>query len=247
MGAALAAALAAAGHEVSWAPDGRSPETARRAREAGLRDAGRLGELLAGSDVVFSVCPPHAALDVAAAVARHRYGGVYVDANAIAPSTASTVAARVRRGGASYVDGAVVGPPPEAGQGPRLYLSGAGAEQIAALFAATAVEARVLAGDPRSASALKISYAAWTKGSAALLLAAEAAARRAGVGAALAAEWSAMPGLQERLRAAHRDAATKGWRWVGEMEEAARAFAELGLPAGFHTAAAEILADGEQA
>jgi 3-hydroxyisobutyrate dehydrogenase-like beta-hydroxyacid dehydrogenase len=247
MGAALAAVLVRSGHEVSWVSAGRSEDSARRAREAGLADAGELGELLERSEVVLSVCPPAAALDVAAEVARHGYRGVYVDANAVAPSTALAVAARVRGGDASYVDGGIVGPPPGPHDGPRLYLSGSGSERIADLFAGTTVDARVLAGGPQSASALKTAYAAWTKGSAALLLAAEAAARRAGVGTALAAEWSSMPGVCERLRAAHRDAATKGWRWVGEMEEGARAFADLGLPAGFHAASAEVFGEGEQA
>lgn len=247
MGAALAAALVGAGHDVCWASRGRSEDSARRAGEAGLRDAGGLGELLDRSDLVLSVCPPAAALDLAAAVARHGFGGLYVDANAIAPSTALAVAARARRGGASYVDGGIVGPPPGDRGGPRLYLSGAEAERVAALFAGTAIDARVLTGNPHSASALKTAYAAWAKGSAALLLAAEAAARQAGVGGALAAEWSSMPGVGERLRAAHRDAATKGWRWVGEMEEGARAFADLGLPAGFHTASAEVFAEAERA
>ena len=35
-----------------------------------------------------------------------------------------------------------------------------------------------------------------------------------------------------------RSAAGKGWRWVGEMEEIAAAFAADGLPPGFHEAAA---------
>jgi hypothetical protein len=32
----------------------------------------------------------------------------------------------------------------------------------------------------------------------------------------------------------------KAWRWVGEMEEIANAFADEDLPPGFHEAAAEI-------
>jgi hypothetical protein len=33
---------------------------------------------------------------------------------------------------------------------------------------------------------------------------------------------------------------TKGWRWVGEMEEIAHTMADAGLPDGFHQAAAEV-------
>ncbi len=56
-----------------------------------------------------SICPPHAALDVARAVSG--FEGTYVDANAISPATARKVAAVIERGGASYVDGGIIGAP----------------------------------------------------------------------------------------------------------------------------------------
>jgi hypothetical protein len=91
-----------------------------------------------------------------------------------------------------------------------------------------------------------MAYAAWTKGSAALLLAALAAAERLGVEAPLRAEWEhSLPDLPARAERARADATEKGWRWVGEMEEIARTFADAGLPAGFHQAAGEVFAAGE--
>ena len=50
-------------------------------------------------------------------------------------------------------------------------------------------EAVVLGEDPTAASALKMAYAAWTKGTAALLLAVEAVAMASGVEDQLFAEW----------------------------------------------------------
>jgi 3-hydroxyisobutyrate dehydrogenase-like beta-hydroxyacid dehydrogenase len=227
MGAAVGTALDGAW----WASAGRSAATAERARAAGLRDAGTVAELLARCDVVLSICPPHAALAVAEECAG--FGGLYVDANAIAPATAARVAGTVAR----YVDGGIIGAP----SAPRLYLSGAGAEDVAERFAGTAVEARVLAGPPFAASALKMAYAAWTKGSAALLLTALEAARRLGVEAALIAEWEhSQPDLAARAARARESAAAKGWRWVGEMEEIARTFAAAGLPDGFHRGAGQV-------
>ena len=86
-----------------------------------------------------------------------------------------------------------------------------------------------------------MAYASWTKGSAALLLAARALARAEGVEDALLAEWGiSQPGLTERSARAAGSAAAKGWRWVAEMEEIAAAMAAAGLPDGFHLAAAEI-------
>nr|WP_255359875.1 DUF1932 domain-containing protein [Nocardia sp. BMG111209] len=91
------------------------------------------------------------------------------------------------------------------------------------------------------ASALKISYAAWTKGSQALLLGVRELARAAQVEDVLLAEWElSQPDLAGRSARAAAAADAKGWRWIGEMEEIATTFAAHELPAGFHRAAAEI-------
>jgi 3-hydroxyisobutyrate dehydrogenase-like beta-hydroxyacid dehydrogenase len=239
MGAALAARLRERGHDVAWAGEGRSAATRARADAAGLRDAGGLDALAAGCAVVVSVCPPHAALDVARAVGG--YGGVFVDANAVAPATTAAIGRIVEDGGARFVDGGIVGPPPERAGTTRLYLSGAAAAEVAALFDGTVVEAPVLGPDPGIASALKMAYAAWTKGSAAMLLAIRAAARDAGVEDALLAEWErSQPDVPGRLAGAADSAERKGWRWVGEMEEIAATLAAAGQPDGFHRAAAEV-------
>jgi len=235
MGAAVGRALRDSGVEVLWASDGRSPTTAERATAAGLEDVGEAEALLGRADVVISVCPPHAALDVAAAATQ--FPGIYVDANAVSPDTARTIASSVTR----FVDGGIIGPPPRDPGTTRLYLSGAEGNAVAELFSGSVLEARVLAADAGSASALKMAYAAWTKGSAALLLASLAAAEANGVGDALLAEWRAsIPEAEARLGSASRSALTKGWRWIGEMEEIAHTFAAADLPPGFHEAAAEI-------
>ena len=141
---------------------------------------------------------------------------------------------------AGYVDGGIVGPPPLAPGNTRLYLSGPRAEEIRALFGGTEVDARVVP-PPGTASAVKVAYASWTKGSAALLLAARALARAEGVESVLLEEWGiSQPGLEKRWDGADGAAKAKGWRWVGEMEEIAAAMAAAGLPEGFHQAAAEI-------
>src|SRR5947199_4034271 len=62
--------------------------------------------LFRSSQLVLSICPPHAALDVARAVAP--FGGLYVDANAVSPARATEIAAMQP----AYVDGGIVGGPP---------------------------------------------------------------------------------------------------------------------------------------
>ena len=243
MGAAVGQCLAGAGYRVLWASEGRSAATGERAAAAGLERCG-LAEITARSDVIVSVCPPASALDVARQVSG--FGGLYLDANAISPATAGEVAAIVTAGGASYVDGGIIGTPPVTPGFIRLYLSGDRAGEVRALFAGTAVDARLVA-PPGTASAVKMAYASWTKGSAALLLTARALARAEGVESALLEEWGiSQPGLERRSAAANESAAAKGWRWVGEMEEIAAAMGAAGLPEGFHRAAAEVYSGFQQ-
>jgi 3-hydroxyisobutyrate dehydrogenase-like beta-hydroxyacid dehydrogenase len=237
MGAAVGRCLAGAGHTVLWVPEGRSAATRERAAAAGLDGCG-WAEMAARSDVIVSVCPPASALEVARQVSG--FGGLYLDANAISPATAGEVAGIVTAGGAGYVDGGIIGPPPAAPGLTRLYLSGPRAAEIRALFGGTDVDARVMP-PPGTASAVKMAYASWTKGSSALLLAARALARAEGVESVLLEEWGiSQPGLEKRWDGAEGAASAKGWRWVGEMEEIAAAMAAAGLPEGFHQAAAEI-------
>jgi hypothetical protein len=234
MGAAVGGALRERGETVLWASAGRSPETARRAEGAGLEDAGDVAALSGRCEILLSICPPHAAVEVARTAAG--FAGIYVDANAIAPATARTIASLQPR----FVDGGIVGPPPSHPGTTRLYLSGAEAGQVAGLFAGTNVDARVISGEPGAASALMAAYAGWTKGSAALLLTVRELARVEGVEDALLEEWRlSLPELEEQLAGAERSARRKGWRWIGEMEEIARGMAAQDLPAGFHEGAAE--------
>jgi 3-hydroxyisobutyrate dehydrogenase-like beta-hydroxyacid dehydrogenase len=172
------------------------------------------------------------------------FPGLFVDANAISPGTAGQVRTIVERAGASYVDGGIIGLPPAGRPGyTRLYLSGPRAGEVADLFTGTALDARVIDVTPGSvaASAVKMAYAGWTKGTAALILAVRALARAEGVEDALLAEWAlSQPDLAGRSAGAAQSAAAKGWRWTGEMTEIAASMAAAGLPDGFHLAAADI-------
>jgi 3-hydroxyisobutyrate dehydrogenase-like beta-hydroxyacid dehydrogenase len=241
MGAAVGGCLVSVGHTVLWDPAGRSRASTGRALAAELTGVDHLTTLVSRCQVILSICPPHAALDVAGHVAATGYGGVYVDANAISVATAARVASVVEAGGATYADGGIIGPPPEVAGHTRLYLSGPRAAEVSALFARSALDARVAEGQPFAASAVKMAYAAWTKGTSALLLAARALARAEGVERTLLAEWAlSQPALGKQSERSAGAAAAKGWRWVAEMEEIAASMAAAGLPPGFHEAAAAI-------
>lgn len=241
MGATVGAAARAGGAEVYWASAGRSDATLARAEEAGLTDAATLAELARHSSSILSVCPPHGAVAQAKAVMDLGFRGTYVDANAVAPASARKIANLCSTAGAPFVDGGIIGPPAHAAGTTRLYLSGGEAPRVAALFADTNLEAIPIAGGAGAASALKMAYAAYTKGSAALLMAIRALARAEGVDAALLEEWArSQPNLAGRSEASAQMTAPKAWRFVGEMHQIADTFAAAGLPDGFHRAAAEL-------
>ena len=235
MGSAVGAALVETGAEVVWRSAGRGAASRRRADDAGLLEV----DDLEGCDVVLSVCPPGAAVEVARSVAGFR--GVYVDANAVSPATAEAVATAVEAGGATYVDGGIIGPPPREPGTTRLYLSGDRAGEVARLFVDSRLEPVVVEAGRFAASATKMTYAAWTKVSAALLLSVHEAAERLDVDDVLRAEWAvSLPELAERLASAQRSAAAKGWRWEAEMREIAATFAAVGMPSGFGESAADV-------
>ncbi len=223
--------------DVVWASEERSPETHDRASLLGLEDVGSIEEMVRRVEMIVSVCPPSAAEDVAGTIAGTGYDGIYVDGNAISPATSARIAQHFDR----FVDGSLIGPPPTTAGTTRFYLCGDDADVVAEVWAGSDLAPVVIEGPVGAASALKVAYAGWTKGSAALLVTMAAYAREAGVGSTLRDEWDlSIPGLSDRLARTAAGVGPKAWRFTGEMDEIAWALEELDLPAGFHEAAAEI-------
>lgn len=241
MGAAVGATAKAGGSRVVWVGEGRSDATHARADADELEDVAWLNALVNQSDVVLSICPPDAAVAVAEEVAALGFRKIYVDANAVSPATARRVAEIVERSGASYVDGGIIGGPPRRAGTTRLYLSGERARRVATLLGDGPLETIAIEGPATAASALKMAYAGYTKGSTALLIAMHALALHEGVHEALMAEWErSQPELIRRSGDGISSAAAKAWRFVGEMEEIAASLQAAGVPDGFHRAAAEL-------
>jgi 3-hydroxyisobutyrate dehydrogenase-like beta-hydroxyacid dehydrogenase len=234
MGSSVAAACA--GRRV-WASANRSSTTIARAEAAGIDDVGDIGAVVEIADTIVSVCPPDAALAQAQEVAALGFNGIYVDANATSPTTARHVASMFEHA----VDGGIVGPPAHRPGSTRMYLSGSRAAEVARRWDGSALDARVVGDEPGAASALKICYAAWTKGSTAMLLAVLAVATAEGVDADLLREWDiSQPDLLQRADRAAQGSTPKAWRFAGEMDEIAATFQDAGVPSGFHEAAAEV-------
>ena len=241
MGTTIGVAAATSGARLIWVSERRSKASHDRAREARLRDVKTLTNAVNESEIILSVCPPDAALDLARDVAQHRFRGIYVDANAVSRATAQQICEIVTRAGADFVDGGIIGSPVKRPGTTRMYLSGEHAPEIAALFTDSMLDAKTIGTEPGAASALKVAYAAWTKCTDALLLAIRTFAAAEGVDQALLQEWAiSQPDLDRRSQQAAAVATPKAWRYVGEMKEIAGTFEAAGLPAGFHDAAAEL-------
>jgi 3-hydroxyisobutyrate dehydrogenase-like beta-hydroxyacid dehydrogenase len=240
MGASVGAAARSAGTRVLWCSEGRGAATRDRAESAELEERTSLQTLCDESDFVVSVCPP-AHERLAADVAATGFSGVFVDANAVAPDTVRALEVHFDVARVRFVDGGLIGPPAWREGTTRLHLSGEGAAEVAALFAGSSLEAHVVEGGVGAASALKMVFAAQTKGHSALLLAALAAAAAHGVEEALLAEWEkTQPALVGRVQGSAPMLAAKAWRFEGEMLEIAETLRAAGLPPGFHQAAAEL-------
>jgi 3-hydroxyisobutyrate dehydrogenase-like beta-hydroxyacid dehydrogenase len=239
MGISIAVSAQHSGAQVSWVSEGRGAQTRARAERHGLTDAGTVTVLCRQCDIIVSVCPPDAAETVAEAVAACGYAGLYVDANAIAPARAVRIDALMKRAGAEFVDGGIIGGPAWQPGKTWLCLSGPRAENAAAWFSAGPLETQVLGAEIGAASALKMCYAAHAKGMTALLCAVLAAAERLRVREALDWHWARGGGVPDAAERVGRSM-PKAWRYAGEMDEIAATFRSAGVPGEFHDAAAEI-------
>lgn len=246
MGAAVAAQALAAGHEVLWVPEGRSEQTRRRAKEAGVTACDSLDASLKRSDVVLSICPPQAAEEVAAIVAGHAFRGLYVDANAIDPQRMQHIAEQIRPGEA-VLDGAIFGPPPGGRRSARLYLAGDShcADLVENLFRDTCLHIRRASGSIGSASALKMAFASYQKAARTLAGVAHALADAHGVGDQLTAEAQAMASNILSDPAYLPSVAARAWRWAPEMRDIASTLRASGLPADMAEAAVRVMSRWE--
>ncbi len=242
MGAAIAAQILTNGHTVLWCPNGRSPATVHRAQNAGLRPA-PLGELLANSEIILSICPPAVAEEIATEVAGFGYCDIYVEANAISPARMHRIATRFTAAGTTVVDGCIFGPPP-GGQPPaRLYLAGAptAVRQVADLFTGSLAEPIILGADSGLASALKMTFLCFQRTSRTAAALAHALADDHGITQALLAEAARMPRDILTNRDFLPSVAARAWRWSPEMLEVADTLSAQDLPPDLALATASVL------
>jgi len=159
-----------------------APAFRDRAAEAGVRLVDSMAELCDASEIVISAVTT----DSAAAVAARAAGSLgpshlYVDVNSCSPETKLAAAEPVLSAGARFVDAALKGAAAYGGHRQPLYLSGPGADELAARLAPYGMTLVVLDERIGTAATLKMIRSAGTKGYLALLWEVAGAARRAGI------------------------------------------------------------------
>ena len=222
MGAAVGKRLADHTVQVRTTLSGRSKASAERAIAAGMRTVPL--EELTTAQLLLSIVPPGAALalarQLAPALSAAPNKPVFVDCNAVSPTTAARIAAVVEATGAPFVDAGIIGPPPRpSGPQPSIYVSGPHAARVSVLTA-HGLDIRVLEAPNGAASALKMSFAGITKGVIAVATAMTLAATRAGAQNELRKELADRePALLASLARKVPDMMPKAYRWVAEMQE----------------------------
>jgi 3-hydroxyisobutyrate dehydrogenase-like beta-hydroxyacid dehydrogenase len=260
MGHSVGSVLRESGLSVMTCLAGRSERTRALAARAGIQDTPSLDELVREVDVLLCILVPSEAVAVAEQVssairaadgdppsasdlALSEANGrrlLYVDCNAIAPQTARAAGRLIVEAGGRFADAGIIGSPPTWNSSPRFYASGPGAVEFAQL-AEHGLDVRVIEGDVGRASGLKMCYGALTKGLQALGTELLVAARALGVEAGLESEQrGTLAEVRGYLEQSVPIMPPKAHRWVGEMDEIALCFEELGLTPRMLQGAADL-------
>ncbi|MEM6621543.1 MAG: DUF1932 domain-containing protein [Pseudomonadota bacterium] len=245
MGHGVGQALIARGHDVITALEGRSAHTRGLADVAGIRDAGSIQNTVAEAGLILSIVPPDRAVgqarDLAAAMQATGTRPTYVDCNAISPMTTRDVQAALPDD-TPFIDCGIIGLNPIKTPPTRFYVSGPDCTAMEALNS-DAIKVVQIGEDIGAASALKMVYAAGTKGVWTLQTALLLTAARQGVLEPLLSELDYSQSAQlQAMRGRVPFLPADAPRWVPEMQEIAATFADAGVTDGFHRGAADIFA-----
>lgn len=243
MGSGIARALIASGHRVITDVSARSARTRGLANVSGVEIVDE-ATLLQEADIILSILVPSKAMELATTLAPKvaSLGSttkpIYIDCNAIAPSTVIEIS---KLFSTPFVDGSIIGGPPDlkTGYQPSIYLSGdyAKAEEILS----TGLVIKTLGPKIGQASGVKMCYASVAKGTTAILTQAFSVAKSLGIGPELAQEMAeTQPAMMKKASNSIPSMAPKAYRWHGEMREIAKTYEEAGIGGGIFTGAAEL-------
>ena len=244
MGHAVGQVLSESGIDVITCTDGRSQRTKNLAEMAGLRQVATLEDMVIQADLVLSIMVPSKAMSFVREISPHfessKTPTYFADCNAVSPQSALAMAEVINQAGGKFIDGGIIGTAPTKGDTPRFYVSGPDASLVMELDG-RGIIVKAIGNNVGQASGIKMCYAALTKGTNTLHVALLTAASRMGLTDDLRKEF-------EFSQKSHLAAMEKGisrlpanaHRWIGEMEEIAATFENLGVTPNFHKGAAEI-------
>ena len=244
MGHAVGKVLSESGIDVITCTDGRSQRTKNLAEMAELRQVATLEDMVIQADLVLSIMVPSKAMSFVREISPHfessKTPTYFADCNAVSPQSALAMAEVINQAGGKFIDGGIIGTAPTKGDTPRFYVSGPDASLVMELDG-RGIIVKAIGNKVGQASGIKMCYAALTKGTNTLHVALLTAASRMGLTDDLRKEF-------EFSQKSHLAAMEKGisrlpanaHRWIGEMEEIAATFENLGVTPNFHKGAAEI-------
>jgi 3-hydroxyisobutyrate dehydrogenase-like beta-hydroxyacid dehydrogenase len=245
MGGGIGDALHRGGLEVFTCLAGRSELTRQRAAEHGFKDTPDPDTLVRQIDLFISVLVPSEAVPLAEAIAAamKRTGAhpAYADLNAIAPSTVQGIAKLVEAAGAQFIDGGIIGGPPREDYSPHIGVSGPDTSIMEALRERN-LDIRVVGPEIGQASGLKMVYAASTKGTTALWTELLTASRALGLEDALWEELGESNAVFNQAKRGIPNMPNRARRWLGEMEEIAKTFQNIGMTPNILQGAADMYA-----
>ncbi|MGF1504951.1 MAG: NAD(P)-dependent oxidoreductase [Chloroflexi bacterium] len=242
MGSTVGRVLSEHGLRVVGCVQGRSERTRHLAENAEIELLSSYADLVAESDLILSILVPAEAVKAAEFLAHHFTGArvTYADCNAISPETTRHIGRIITDAGADYIDASIIGPPPHKPGVTRFYASGEHAARLAALNE-YGLDVRIVSDEIGQASAVKMCYAALTKGTGALMAQLLIGAEALGIRETLMAEFKiSQADRVERIERATRYVPAKARRYAGEMDEIARTFASVGLTPKIHEGAAAM-------
>jgi hypothetical protein len=223
MGTALSRKLVGAGFEVLSCVTGRSERTRINAENNGVKLKESIEQVVAESGYIFSLVPPHHAVEVAETVSatmrKTRKYPLYVDCNSVGPGTMQKIGSAIKGRGGEILDGVFIGSASLLESKTTLYLSGERAEELARLLepALRVVSLGEKVGD---ATAFKMCFSSFNKGLVALFLEIISAAERVGRrGMLLHSLEDFYPGTVETVRRLLPSYPIHCERRIQEMEE----------------------------
>lgn len=242
MGSGVGGVLKKNGLRVITALNGRSDDSKHRASEQGFEDIGSLYELVIQSDLVLSILVPSEALsfaqNISEAIVRTDAKVAVADCNAVSPATGMKIGKVITAAGGKFIDAGIIGGSPRSGAVPRFYASGEHARILGELDG-KGISVPIMDGPIGNASALKMVYAALTKGTAALYASTLMTAKSLDLYEDLISELEhSQPGTLAGMDNL-KTVSTKAFRWIGEMDEIAATFGDAGTTSKIHEGASE--------